>query len=41
MTDEEIPQNYYYDHLFCTRMMMDTLKVVGTGRRTTLSSSTI
>ena len=26
MTDGEIPQNYYYDHLFCTRMMMDTLK---------------
>ena len=32
MTDEEIPQNYYYDHLFCTRMMMDTLKVVWDGQ---------
>lgn len=32
MTDEEIPQNYYYDHLFCTRMMMDTLKVVWGGQ---------
>ena len=33
MTDEEIPQNYYYDHLFCTRMMMDTLKVVWDGQK--------
>ena len=32
MTDEEIPQNYYYDHLFGTRMMMDTLKVVWDGQ---------
>ena len=32
MTDDEIPQNYYYDHLFCTRMMMDTLKVVWDGQ---------
>ncbi len=31
MTDDEIPQNYYYDHLFCTRMMLDTLKVVWDG----------
>ena len=32
MTDDEIPQNYYYDHLFCTRMMLDTLKVVWDGQ---------
>ena len=32
MTDEEIPQKYYYDHVFCTRMMMDTLKVVWEGQ---------
>lgn len=32
MTDDEIPQNYYYDHVFCTRMMMDTLKVVWDGQ---------
>ncbi len=32
MTDDEIPQNYYYDHMFCTRMMMDTLKVVWDGQ---------
>ena len=35
MTDEEIPQNYYYDHLFCTRMMMDTLKVAPAQESTT------
>ncbi len=34
MTDDEIPQNYYYDHVFCTRMMMDTLKVVWDGQET-------
>ena len=32
MTDDEIPQEYYYNHLFCTRMMMDTLKVVWDGQ---------
>ncbi len=32
MTDDEIPQNYYYDHVFCTRMMMDTLKTVWDGQ---------
>ena len=32
MTDEEIPQKYYYDHVFCTRMMMDTLKIVWDGQ---------
>lgn len=32
MTDDEIPQNYYYDHLFCTRMMLDTLKVIWDGQ---------
>ena len=32
MTDDEIPQKYYYDHVFCTRMMMDTLKVVWNGQ---------
>lgn len=32
MTDDEIPQSYYYNHVFCTRMMMDTLKVVWDGQ---------
>lgn len=32
MTDDEIPDRYYYDHVFCTRMMMDTLKIVWDGQ---------
>ena len=32
MPDDQIPQIYYYDHVFCTQMMMDVLKVVWDGQ---------
>lgn len=28
MDEADIPQIYYYDHVFCTRMMMDTLQYI-------------
>lgn len=32
MDEADIPQQYYYDHVFCTRMMMDTLQYIWDGQ---------